>query len=158
MNECTADIDREQMRKIQTECDFLTDFIGSEGEIFEGVFDNCDIIDNIQRKGKRKDELVISRRRCIILTNSNFFQREMDKAENKRLEAERKKKETEEKARKQEEFQRIKERKQLESKAKKDFREREKERKFIFNNEKKEQKLMLIEDKANNNKLKISKK
>jgi hypothetical protein len=61
----------------------LIDVFGKEGEIAEHIFDSCGIDDNIDRKGKRKDELVLMRRRCVLLTSDELFVREEKKKQDK---------------------------------------------------------------------------
>jgi hypothetical protein len=83
ISQCTAKISREQEIIIKREIDYLKNVFASAGEIDENTFDLCGIDDNIKKKGKRKDELVVFRRRCILLSSDNFIAREEKKAQDK---------------------------------------------------------------------------
>ena len=85
MNECTANITLRTAYQIRKNIDYLKNKLKLQGELFEKDFEDCGIDDNIGKKGKPKDELVVCRRRCLILTNEQFYQREMKKIEDKRI-------------------------------------------------------------------------
>lgn len=85
MNECTADINIKMQYSIRRSIDYLKAKLEEQGELFEKDFQDCSIDDNIGKKGKPKDELIVCRRRCVILTNEQFYQRELKKKDDKRI-------------------------------------------------------------------------
>lgn len=160
MNECTATIPREQDIIIRRNKDYLVQTLRDEGEIFEAIYDNCGILDNIARGGKPKDQLVIMRRRCLILTNNKFYEREIAKVEIAKQEVQNKIKAREARELKKVENKKIREQKLIQKSEALEIKEKERKRKLEFNQMKKEQRLFKQYDKplkrAGNNNKKIT--
>ena len=81
LNNCSTDIDEPLRVKIINQMNELAKRITTNGELLETDFDDLDIESNIecQSKKKCKNELVLSRRRSVILTNIELLKSEEGK-------------------------------------------------------------------------------
>ena len=70
-------IDLSEERAIVVVMDTLVTLLQQQGELFDGDFERHKIRSSTDKK---KDNLVIHSRRCVILTNKELYKREIDKA------------------------------------------------------------------------------
>jgi hypothetical protein len=79
LGNCTTPINNEEETNIINQMDKLIECFRKNGEILENDFDECNIVNNVLKKGKERNELVMSRRRSVILTNLALIQKENKK-------------------------------------------------------------------------------
>ena len=75
---CKTKIDLAEEETIKASIDGLVDIMREKGKLFDADFDAFNIRNN---KKKKKDNLVLNRRRCVLLTSHALCQRELEKKE-----------------------------------------------------------------------------
>jgi hypothetical protein len=81
LNNCTTHIDEPVKQNILNQMNELVHRISVNGELLESDFDELNIEANVEVKGKEKlkDQLVLSRRRAVVLTNMELLNKETNK-------------------------------------------------------------------------------
>lgn len=72
----TSDISPEDLSTIKENLDILTTTLDMEGEFREADFDELNIASHVERNGKPIDDLVLYRRRGLILTHDKVIMKE----------------------------------------------------------------------------------
>lgn len=88
LGNCHTQIKARDYAKIKKHMPELVQLMKSQGEIFETDFDHLGILPTMEREGKTLDELIIYRRRAILLTHSEVVRRQ-DEYVMKKVEEER---------------------------------------------------------------------
>ena len=95
MSSCATKIDRKTETKIIDSVEYFAQCLENNGEIYDEDFEHCGIPNNTSGKGS-KDDLVMCRRRCLLLTHTKTVKRQQEyklKREQALASAEQRKKE-----------------------------------------------------------------
>ncbi len=78
LNNCHHKITKTEQAAIKAKLPELTELMNQQGEIYETDFDRLGLLCTTVREGKALDELVLNRRRSVIVTHSVANAREVD--------------------------------------------------------------------------------